>query len=92
MYRKGEVHLRATWIFTWVDVIANLGVFASGFVVWLSESKYADLVVGVVSESEIQSTLSVLRGWHPAVQRRNGHAEVLGNVLGRYAAGQQLLG
>ena len=31
-------------------------------------------------------------GWHPAVQRRNGHAEVLGHVLGRHPAGQQLLG
>lgn len=27
-----------------------------------------------------------------ALQRRNGHAEVLGNVLERHAAGQQLFG
>jgi Co/Zn/Cd efflux system component len=29
-YREGEVHLRATWIFTRVDVIANIGVILSG--------------------------------------------------------------
>lgn len=33
-----------------------------------------------------------MRGnWHPAVQRRNGHAAVFGRVLGRDAAGQQFL-
>src|SRR5574337_1663656 len=36
--------------------------------------------------------LSVRRGRHPAIQRRNGHAEVPGYVLGRDAAGQQFLG
>ena len=35
---------------------------------------------------------SVRRGWHPAVQRRNGHAEVLCHVLGGHAAGQHLEG
>src|SRR5574337_799276 len=37
-------------------------------------------------------TLSVRRGGHPAIQRWNGHAEVPGHVLGRDAAGEQLLG
>ena len=50
------------------------------------------VVKGVASENGKNRTLSVCRGWHPAVQRRNGHAEVLGHVLGRHAAGQQLLG
>ena len=47
---------------------------------------------GVASENGKNRTLSLCRGWHPAVQRRNGHAEVLGHVLGRYATGQQLFG
>lgn len=45
-FRHGEVHLRATWIFTRVDVLANLGVFASGLVVWIAGLKFADLIVG----------------------------------------------
>lgn len=39
-------------------------------------------LLGVASENEKNRTLSVCRGWHPAVQRRNGHAEVLGHVCG----------
>jgi cation diffusion facilitator family transporter len=45
-FREGEVHLRATWIFTRVDVIANIGVIASGLVVFFSGSRYPDLIVG----------------------------------------------
>jgi cation diffusion facilitator family transporter len=45
-FREGEVHLRATWIFTRVDVIANIGVIASGLLVSLTGSRYPDLVVG----------------------------------------------
>lgn len=45
-YREGEVHLRATWIFTRVDVIANVGVIFSGLLVLLTGSRFPDLVVG----------------------------------------------
>jgi cation diffusion facilitator family transporter len=45
-YREGEVHLRATWIFTRVDVIANVGVVLSGLLVLLTGSRFPDLVVG----------------------------------------------
>lgn len=48
--------------------------------------------LGVASENGKNRTLSVRRCWNPAIQRRNGHAEVLGNVLGWHTAGQQLLG
>ncbi|HAU4360079.1 TPA: hypothetical protein F6V52_28770 [Klebsiella oxytoca] len=50
------------------------------------------LLSGVASENGKNRTLSVRRCWNPAIQRRNGHAEVLGNVLGWHTAGQQLLG
>lgn len=46
-FRHGEVHLRATWKFTRVDVLANLGVFASGLAVWLTGLRMADLLVGL---------------------------------------------
>jgi Co/Zn/Cd efflux system component len=45
-YREGEVHLRATWIFTRVDVIANIGVMLSGLVLLLTGSRFPDLIVG----------------------------------------------
>jgi cation diffusion facilitator family transporter len=45
-YREGEVHLRATWIFTRVDVIANIGVMLSGLLVWLTGARFPDLVMG----------------------------------------------
>jgi Co/Zn/Cd efflux system component len=46
-YRNGEPHLRASWIFTRADVVANMGVFVSGLVVSLTGARYADLVVGL---------------------------------------------
>lgn len=45
-FRKGEVHLRATWIFTRADVIVNLGVIISGGLVAITKSRYPDLIVG----------------------------------------------
>lgn len=44
--RSGGVHLNATWIFTRVDVIANLGVIASGLIVLLTPFNTADVIVG----------------------------------------------
>jgi len=44
--REGGVHLKATWIFTRADVIANFGVIASGLVVWLTGNRYVDLIIG----------------------------------------------
>ncbi|QDP71399.1 cation transporter [Legionella israelensis] len=45
-FRNGEVHLRATWIFTRADVVANIGVIFSGILVLLTKSRYPDLIVG----------------------------------------------
>src|SRR3546814_5443104 len=45
-FRHGEVHLRATWLFTRVDVIANLAVIVSGVLVLLLHSAVPDLVIG----------------------------------------------
>jgi len=46
-YRGGEVHMRASWICTRADVVANFGVLASGLAVLATGWRYADLVVGV---------------------------------------------
>ncbi|RZV48092.1 MAG: cation transporter [Pseudomonadales bacterium] len=47
-HRDSGVHMRASWIFTTNDVIANLGVIISGGLVWVFGSRYPDLVVGAI--------------------------------------------
>ena len=47
-HRKGDVNLRASWIFSTNDVIANTGVIVSGVLVWLTASRYPDLVIGLL--------------------------------------------
>lgn len=46
-HRRGEVHLRASWIFTQNDVIANVSVIIAGGLVALFQSPYPDLIVGL---------------------------------------------
>jgi cation diffusion facilitator family transporter len=47
-HRKGEVHMRASWIFSTNDVIANVGLILSGALVWVTASRYPDLVIGLI--------------------------------------------
>lgn len=46
-HRKGEVHMRASWIFSKNDVIANLGIIFAGILVYTLESRYPDLIIGL---------------------------------------------
>jgi Co/Zn/Cd efflux system component len=45
-YRQDEVHLRASWILTRADVIANVGVIAAGVLVIAAGSRWPDLIIG----------------------------------------------
>ena len=45
-YRQGEVHLRASYICTRADVIANIAVFVSGAIVASTGLAAVDLIVG----------------------------------------------
>lgn len=45
-HRHGEVHMRASWIFSRSDVIANAGVILAGLLVWFTGSRWPDLIVG----------------------------------------------
>jgi len=47
-HRQGEVHMRATWIFSRNDVIANVGVIVAGALVALLQSPIPDLVIGML--------------------------------------------
>lgn len=60
--KSGEVHLRATWLFTRADVVANLGViFAGLMVLWLGVP-YPDFVIGaLIGIYVIKEALEILR-------------------------------
>lgn len=61
-HRKGEIHMRASWIFSRNDVVANLGVIAAGLLVALSGSPLPDLIIGsLVAGLVIKGGLSILR-------------------------------
>lgn len=47
-HKSGEVHMRASWIFSKNDVIANVGVIVGGMLVAWLHSPYPDLIIGVV--------------------------------------------
>lgn len=46
--RNEKVHMRASWIFSANDVIANLGVIFAGVLVFWLDSRWPDLVIGVI--------------------------------------------
>jgi cation diffusion facilitator family transporter len=66
-HRRGEVHLRAAWIFTRMDVVANVAVLASGALVLATGNRYFDLVVGAaISVYVVREALEILREAHAA--------------------------
>jgi Co/Zn/Cd efflux system component len=46
-HRDSGVHMRASWIFSKNDVIANVGVVVSGGIVFVTGSRWPDLFVGI---------------------------------------------
>jgi cation diffusion facilitator family transporter len=47
-HRNGEVHMRASWIFSTNDVLANLGVISAGALVHFTGSRLPDLIIGLM--------------------------------------------
>ncbi len=45
--KDNGAHMKASWIFSANDVIANVGVMLAGMLVMLTGSRYADLVIGL---------------------------------------------
>lgn len=61
-HRHGEVHMRASWIFSTTDVQANVGVIVAGVLVALTGSPVPDLVIGVlVSGIVVRGGIRILR-------------------------------
>ena len=55
-HKEGEVHMRASWIFSKNDVIANIGIIIGGGLVYLLDSRFPDLIIGMLI------TIIVVRG------------------------------
>jgi len=47
-HRNSEVHMRASWIFSANDVLANLGVILGGILVFWLDSQLPDLIIGCI--------------------------------------------
>jgi Co/Zn/Cd efflux system component len=47
-HREGRIHMKASWIFSGTDVLANCGVILAGILVAVFERPWPDLVVGVL--------------------------------------------
>lgn len=61
-HRDGGVHLKASWIFTASDALANLGVIVAGALVAITGAAWPDLVVGTaVALLVIWSAVRILR-------------------------------
>jgi len=46
--RDSGVHMKASWIFSANDVLANMGVIVAGILVYWTESAYPDLIIGTL--------------------------------------------
>ncbi len=46
--KSKDAHMKASMIFTSNDIIVNLGVIVAGVLVYLTNSKYPDLIVGTI--------------------------------------------
>lgn len=55
-HRDGGVHMRASWLFSRNDVLANLAVISAAVIVEFSGSRWPDLAIGLLI------TIIVLRG------------------------------
>ncbi len=61
-HRKGEIHMRASWIFSKNDVIANVGVILSGFLVEFFSSSIPDLLIGfMIAGIVVKGGVSIVR-------------------------------
>ena len=61
-HREGGVHMRASWIFSSNDVIANLGVISAGALVAWTGAYWPDLVIGsLIAFIVLRGGVSILR-------------------------------
>lgn len=69
-HRHGGVHMRASWIFSANDVIANAGVIISGGLVMLFENRLPDLLIGAVIATVVaRGGVTILRDARATAKR-----------------------
>jgi len=74
-HREGRIHMRASWIFSTNDVIANLGVIVSGGLVLVLSSRLPDLLIGaIISGIVLRGGKRIIR--EAAEDRANGQNAV----------------
>ncbi len=72
-HREGEVHMRASWIFSKNDVIANIGVILAGILVAITGSRIPDLVMGLaVAAVVLRGGLVILQDAREEKAKLNG--------------------
>ncbi len=68
--RRGEIHMRASWIFSKNDVIANIGVIIAGTLVMLLDTSLPDLITGIIiAVVVIRGGITILRDREEKVER-----------------------
>ena len=61
-HRDGEIHMRASWIFSRNDVLANLGVIVAGVLVAFFNNYLPDLVIGaLISTLVVSGGIRIIR-------------------------------
>ncbi|MES0327129.1 MAG: cation transporter [Gammaproteobacteria bacterium] len=61
-HKNGGIHMRASWIFSKNDVIANVGIIIGGGLVYLLDSRLPDLIIGMlISIIVINGGLHIIR-------------------------------
>ena len=61
-HREGGAHMKASWIFSTNDVLANLGVIGAGLLVGWTQSRFPDLVIGaIIAAIVLTGALRILR-------------------------------
>ena len=61
-HRNGEIHMRASWIFSRNDVLANLGVVIAGMAVAYVQSNVPDLLIGaIISVLVVSGGIRIIR-------------------------------
>lgn len=72
-HRDAGVHMRASWIFSTNDVIANVGVIVSGGLVMLLGTRIPDLTIGsVIAIIVVRGGIQILREAKADRAKRNG--------------------
>lgn len=47
VHRNGEIPMRASWIFSKNEVMANVGIIVGSLFVYLLNARYPDIIIGL---------------------------------------------